>query len=112
MTVRQMVEEIQKEIRTTPDLLPDRAAELLNKLSALTGNIADEIRQADVSYNRVLLEFLSHEEKANRAKIHSEVTPEYERKRIARDTYKLADELIKSLKYYLRVKEEEYRKMV
>lgn len=107
-TVRELVHQMQREVRDT-DLQPDRAAELLNRLCALTGNIADEIRQADMEYARVLLIHLEMEERANRAKIKAETTPEYLRKREARDLKELATEMIGSLKYYLRAKAEEIR---
>jgi hypothetical protein len=109
MTIRDMVREAQKEIRETPDLLPERGAELLNRLSSLLGNILDEQRAADQAYNVVLLRHLESEEAASRAKIRAEITPEYQRKREARDTYVLAVELIRSLKVYLRGKTEEMR---
>ena len=47
MTVREMVKQIQREVRDAADLQPDRAADLLTKLTALLGNISDEIRIAD-----------------------------------------------------------------
>ena len=108
MTVRELVRDIQREIRDT-DLLPDRAADLLTKLTALLGNINDEIREADQLYAMVLLAFLESDEAAARAKIRAEVSPEYQRKREARDLKELALELIRSLKYFLRAKEEEMR---
>jgi len=108
VTVRELVRDIQREIRDT-DLLPDRAADLLTKLTALLGNINDEIREADQLYAMVLLAFLESDEAAARAKIRAEVSPEYQRKREARDLKELALELIRSLKYFLRAKEEEMR---
>jgi hypothetical protein len=109
ITVRGLVRLIQVEVRDTPDLLPDRAAECLNRLTALIGNSNDEIRIADAEYAVVLLKHFQSEDAANRAKIRAETTPEYQRKREARDTKELATELIRSLKYYLRIKEEEMR---
>ena len=109
MTVRGFVREIQVEVRETVDLLPDRAAELLNRLSALYGNISDEIRAADAAYAVVLLQHLETSEKANRAKIRAETTPEFARAREARDTRELAIELSRALKYFLRVKSDELR---
>ena len=103
-----MVRTIQIEVRDTPDLQPDRAAGLLNKLTALLGNLNDEIREADAVFASVLLQHLDSEEAANRAKIRAETTPEYQRKREARDTKELAIELIRSLKYFIRSKAEEY----
>jgi len=108
MTVRDHIESIRREVRDT-DLLPDRAAELLNQLSALLGNVLDEIRDADMDYAVVLLKHLDSEEAANRAKIRAQTTPEYLRSREARDTKEIVVELARSLKYYLRAKEDEYR---
>lgn len=109
MTVRALVRDIQREVRETADLQPDRAAELLTRLSALLGNISDEIREADMAFNVVLLQHLESEEAANRAKIRAQTTPEYQRQREAKDLQTLAVELIRSLKYFLRVKSEEAR---
>jgi len=109
VTVRGLVREIQIEVRDTTDLLPERAAECLNRLTALLGNCNDEIRIADLEYAAVLLKHLDSETAANRAKIRAETTPEYQRKREARDTKELATELIRSLKYYLKAKQDEYQ---
>ncbi len=108
-TIRGMVRLVQVEVRDTPDLQPDRAAELLCKLTALLGNCSDEIREADMAYNALLLKCLESDEAASRAKIRAETTPEYRRKREAKDTRDLALELVRSLKYYLRTKQDEYR---
>ena len=109
VTVRGLVRLIQVEVRDTSDLQPDRAADLVTKLSALVGNCNDEIRTADAEYAAVLLAHLETEEAASRAKIRAETTPAYQRKREARDTKELAVELVRSLKYFLRSKEEEMR---
>src|SRR5262245_12262855 len=107
--VLEMVRACQIEIRDTADLQPDRAAELLTHLSALIGNVNDFIRAADAAYAAVLIGYLDSEEKANRARIRAEASPEYQRKREARDARELVLELIRSLKYFLRSKEEEMR---
>lgn len=108
MTVRDLVHAMQKEIRDT-ELQPSRAAELLTKLTALLGNCSDEIREADMAYNGVLLKHLEGEEAANRAKIRAQTTPEYARAREAKDTRELVIELVRSLKYFLKSAEEEMR---
>lgn len=107
VTVRGMVKEYQQEIQKTADLQPDRAAELLMRLTSLMGNVADEIREADAEYAVTLLHFLDTEKKANRARIRAEISPEFRRKQEARDTEKLIVELTRSLKYFLRVKSDE-----
>jgi len=108
VTVRDLIHQMQREIRDT-DLQPDRAAELLTKLTALLGNVSDEIREADMDYAKVLLLHLESEEAANRAKIRAQTTAEYSRSREARDLKELVVELARSLKYFLKVKEEEMR---
>src|SRR5262245_25545392 len=108
MTVRDFVHAIQREIRDESDLLPDPPAQLLTKFTALLGNIAQAIREADLEYAKVLLGHLESDEAASRAKIRAEVSPEYQRKREARDLRELAQELIRSLKYYLTAKRDEF----
>ena len=108
-SVRGLIHDIQKELRDSGELLPDRASELLTRLTALLGNVNDEIREADAIYASVLLTCLQSDEAASRAKIRAETTPEYLRKREARDVKELTLEMIRSLKYYLRSKEEEMR---
>ena len=105
-SIRQMVQDIQNEV-AKPDLQPDRAAELLVRLSALTGNISQEVLDKDMAYNQVLLFWLENEAKANRAKVHAECTPEYRAKIEARNTRELALEIIRSLKYLLKAKQDE-----
>lgn len=108
MTIREMVKQMQVEIRDT-DLTPERARVLLTKLTALIGNTNDEIRAADAEYASILLECLNSNEAANRARIRAETSPQYARKREARDTKELVIELCRSLKHYLRSLEEEMR---
>lgn len=103
-----MIASFQREIRDT-DLMPGRAAELLTKLTALLGNCNDEIRLADHAYSVVLLRFLEADEAANRAKIRAETSTEYLRRQEARATKELVVELVRSLKYLLKSKEEEMR---
>jgi hypothetical protein len=107
MTVRELVKSYQREIQQTNDLLPDRAAELLMQLTALMGNVNDEIREADSEYAITLLHLLDTEKKANRARIRAEISAEFRRKQEARDTKELVIELTRSLKYFLRAKSEE-----
>ena len=107
-TVRDLVRGFQREIAQT-DLQPDRAAELLTKLTALIGNVNDEIREADAIYAQHLLQCLDTAEKANRAKIQAETSPEYDRKRQARDIKELVVEMSRSLKYFIKAKEDEMR---
>ena len=108
-SVRELILEVQGEVRENPDLMPNRAAEILNLLASLAGNVNQEILERDIAYNRVLLGFYESEGKANRAKIKAEISDEYRAKMEARNTQSLAKDIMGSLKYYLRVKQEEYQ---
>lgn len=109
MTVREMIRQIQHELRPGEDVTPQRASELLVQLSSLYGNIVEEIREADMAYARVLLRELETDQTAARAKIRAETTPEYARKREARDIKELASTMIAGLKYMLNAQREEMR---
>lgn len=108
-TVRDLVKAIQAEMRSSIDLTPDRASELLNKATALLGNVNDELRDADMAYKQILLHCLRTAEKANRARIEAETSPQYARMREADDTRELTIEMIRSLKVFIRSKQEEMR---
>lgn len=108
LTVRDMVAEMQREMRSE-DLTPEVARGLLTKATSLFGNCLVEVREAEQDYAQVFLKCLESEEAAARAKIRAECTPEYQRKREARDTKELVLEMIRSLKYFLRSLEEEMK---
>lgn len=78
-------------------------------LTALAGNVADEERDADAAYKVVLMRALESHDKANRARIVAETSPEYARWREAHDTAKLVKELIISCRGYLRSLSDEMR---
>jgi hypothetical protein len=107
-TVRELVKAAQREIRAG-DLTPVMASDLLVKLTSLLSSVLEEIREADMAYAIVLLRHLEVETAANRAKVKSEVTPEFQRKREARDTQVVLVELIRSLRQVLRTQSEEMR---
>lgn len=106
-TVRGMVGEIQREL--LEPVLPSRACELLSQLSSLFASCTEELREAEMAYNHVLLECYQTEETANRAKIRAETSPEYARKRVAHDTNKIILQMISSLKTILKSQQEEMR---
>ena len=81
------------------------AAQWLSTLGALTGNILAEIREAEIAFNAVYVACLDTEEKANRAKIRAEKSPEWWRLREARDLLKQVEHQMATLKYLLRAHE-------
>jgi regulator of sirC expression with transglutaminase-like and TPR domain len=108
MSVRELIESYRRELRDE-DLSPNRAAEVLQRLTALLGNVLSEIREAEAAYNLVLLTALDADEAANRATIRAKTTPEYARSREAQDTQKVLVEMIRSLKVVLKSQQEEMR---
>lgn len=108
--LRQMIKKRQNEVMSKEiDLCPARAAEILTEISALYGNVLDEVRIRQMAYNRVLKSIYDEEPKANRAKLKAEITQEFEDLLEVRGTEKLTIEMIRSLKYYLREKETELK---
>jgi hypothetical protein len=103
-----MVKSIQAEIRDN-ELPANRAAALVTKLAALLGNVGDEIRSAEMSFNYVYATLLASDGTAARAKVQAQTSPEYLRLREAKDTRELVEQLIGSLKYLIRVAESEMR---
>ena len=106
-TLRKMLLEAQNEI-AAGNLEEGRAAEILNNLAALVGNINDEILSRETAYNQVYLDLIDSEDKLNRAKIKAQLTPEYQSWKEATNTKELNTELMRSLKYYLQAKREEW----
>lgn len=106
-TISETVLDIQNEV-LNEDLLPDRAAELLTKLSALYGNILMEIQTRELDYNRVLLGFLDAEKVANRARIKAEISDEYQVFQKAKNIEKLATKMMSSLRTYIHNKQKEF----
>jgi hypothetical protein len=108
VSVRELVAEMQRELRTT-DLQPDRACEMLASLTSLSGNCADEVLDAEMAYNAVLLAYMEGDEAANRAAIKAKTTPAYQRLQVAKNTTNQVTRMVSSLKLILRVKQEEMR---
>lgn len=96
-TVRDMVNEIRDEVRRG-GLTPSRAGELASELSALLGNIGEEIRDADMAYNARFAMCLDEAGSAARAKVRAETTEEYRRKREAHDFHMVTLEMVRSLR--------------
>jgi hypothetical protein len=107
-SVRDFVRAIQKELRDA-ELTPDRASELLNQATSLLGNCTDETRHAHQDYSHILLHALKTNEKANRAKIEAETSAQFLRWQEAKDTLKLTEQMIITLRQFLRTKESEMR---
>lgn len=108
MTVRDRIAAIHAQ-QLRGDTTPTQAAQWLATLGALVGNVLQEIREAEADYNQVYVTHLDKEGKANRAKIRAELTPEYQRLRVARDLFKQVEHQMSTLKYLLKAHETEAR---
>lgn len=106
-TASQLIEDYRREIRDT-DIDRVRAAEILNKLSALYGNVTEEIRGREMEYNKVFANTLATNDSVAKAEVLSKITPEYTNFRVARDLEKVLLEMIRSLKHYCKVRENEW----
>jgi len=84
-SIRELIVDYRNEV-LKGNLAPQRAAEILTEMSALLGNLNDEITQKDMAYNCVLLECYKSEASANRAKIVAGTTDAYKEMRDARNT--------------------------
>jgi hypothetical protein len=76
VTVREMVRAAQFDLMRD-NVTPADVRHHLMTLSALMGNVNTDYRHAEVAYNAVLLTHLEGAEKANRARIKAQATPEY-----------------------------------
>lgn len=101
ITVRDRIREIQKGLRDTA-ITPERTRDWLVTLTALLGNVNDELRAADTAYKQILATAMATERRANRARIVAEITPEYQYLREVKDTQTLVTEMMRSCRAYLR----------
>lgn len=108
MSVRDMIATIQEEARSDA-YTPSRAADSQRKLAALLGNVNREIRVREMEYKRFRLMCYQSEKAASRAKMISEVSPEFESWQEAQHLKQELIELMRSLKLFLSDAHEERR---
>ena len=108
-SVRDLIAGIQRTVRDSADLPPAQASELLNKLTALLGNVLTEVRERELAYRTVYAECRRKFKKANAAKIEAESSPQYAAWREAKDAKVVTEQLIISLRAAVRMHTEEMR---
>lgn len=108
MTIKEEINRVRNAVLANPDCSPGEAATHLNELAALIGNIAEELADRQMAYNRVLHSAYEMEETSNRAKILAGISPEYQAMIEAKAMRDTAVELMRALKYFIRVKEDEW----
>jgi hypothetical protein len=108
-SVRELIGGIQRTVRDSVDLSPEKQSELLNKLTALLGNVLDALREREVAYRLHYADCRRQFEKANAAKIEAEASSQYASWREAQDLKTVTEQLIISLRSSVRLSTEEMR---
>jgi hypothetical protein len=106
MTIQEVIEQIEKDV-----LDPGTSSENLIKLSVLYARLATETAKAEAEYNKQLRAYLEENKElpAKKAEIHAKGSPHYATLIDLRAQEKGTVEVIRSLKKYIRIKEEEMR---
>jgi len=109
-TIRDRIKEYSSVILNTEELSLDEASQTLIEISALTGNINDEIWRCNRIYLNKLDEILSLPKMTvNRAEIKAQCSNEFNDLQLAKNVEKTATEIVRSLKYRCKVLMEEYK---
>ena len=106
-SVRDYIVDIRDEAKT--DLDPNRAAELLVRISSLSGSVNEKWVEVEMKYNYVLHEKANKYEKVSEAKIKARISEEYRNKLEVEALQETIKELMNSMKYLIKVKMEEMR---
>ena len=91
------------------EMTPDIARKSLVQLTGLMGLAAEHLRECDLAYKKVLSGKLSEHDKANRATIEAECSPQYAAYREAKDVHESIKQMMVSCRAYLRSLDEEMR---
>jgi hypothetical protein len=110
MTIRERIDSYRSRLLSGADILGDEASQMLVELSALVGNVNDEILEREMTYNRQLNELLSTPEMtAAKARIRANASEDYEALVRAKNYLVLVTQMIQAIKYRLRSLDEERR---
>lgn len=110
MNTKELIEKIQLEVIET-DLSPLRAGELLAQLSSLLGNVTEALATVEMAYNIKMAEILKENPVVAKARIIAQTTKEYENLLRIGGYERTVLEMIRSLKYLIKIKMEEYREI-
>ncbi len=109
MPIREIIEKYRIELTSTKDLTAGRASEILVELSALLGNIVEDIREKDMAYINSVATLYQMDERPSMVRIKLLTSQQYKDKIEAKDNKTICSALIKSLASYLKIKEEEMK---
>lgn len=108
-SIRSLITEKSLEIREIGQVGPHRAAEILVELSSLLSSLNREIVESNYWYNLKKQELLKELGVVGKAKIHAEATQEWRDWQERKLQKEALEELIRSVKYYLRSAESELK---
>ena len=108
-TIREMITEKSELLRHIEQLGPHKAAEELVELCSLLSSLKKHVVDQNYWYNIKRQELLREHTKAAQAKIHAEASAEWRNWQEAKAQEEALEELIRSVKYYLRSASDELR---
>jgi len=113
MTIRENIKELLASIWNSPDMQPMEASDKLIKLSAMLGNIGDAIVGFEQAYAQIKIDKMLEDSKLPISKIEilCQVTDEYRQLREAKELQRATIEAVRSLKVFIKVRENEYGSM-
>src|SRR3990167_6635963 len=107
--IRQMIVSRSEELRGVTELSPQRVAEILIELSSLLASLNAHIAEKKYLYNVLLDTKLTELGVASKAKISAQASLEWKEMNEVEMQKEALEETIRSGKYFLRSKEEEWR---
>ena len=109
MTLRDLIKQETAGLLHVEQLGPHIAAERLVALTSLLATLGAEIALKRAKYAQVRVNYLNTSKSAVEAKIRSEATPEFNEWQEREEMRKALTEIVRALKYYLRISSEEYK---
>lgn len=108
-TVQEFIDDIRREAMN--DIDPERASVLLNRLSALLGSVNDMYINAEMEYNRFYEQMTEKYEKVTEARAKAKASEHYEHMLRMEGLQDVVEQLIRSMKYVIKVKLQEIKEV-
>jgi uncharacterized membrane-anchored protein len=108
-SVRELIGGIQRTVRDSADLSPEKQSELLNKLTALLGNVLNEVRERETAYRIHYADCRRHSRKPTPRRSRRKRAAVRRKWREAQDLKTVTEQLIISLRSSVRLHTEEMR---
>lgn len=100
--ISKTLEQYRREIES--DISPQHAANLLNRMAAVWAMVNEVSIQAEMEYNRKFEKIAGKHDKVTFAKAQAETSPEYERMRLYEGKVQTIEQMMRALKYTIKVK--------